>query len=150
MDRTNITEQRVAGFLVGWTYYADGAWYATAANEGRTTYGPLDNVAQAADALVQSVYLMQHVREDGEYLLMVARDDAAMSAPGGISGTVTWFTADKMDGEAVRWQVRDGQVDINGWSGVGSIRNAEAKAAAMLEAATEAHTANAAQQAVAA
>ena len=106
-ERTNITEQRVAGFLVGWTYCEGGAWYATAANEARTTHGPLDNVAQAADALTQSVYLLQHVREDGDYLLMVAREDAAMSAPGGISGTVTWLTADKMDGEAVRWQVRD-------------------------------------------
>lgn len=144
-ERTNITDLQIGHFVVGWTYEQDGQWYATAKNEARTTLGPFAQMGDASDALIKSTYLMAHTVTDGTYLLLVTTEpqNARFDADR-IHGSVTWFTTDKVDGEAVRWEVKDGAVDMNGWSGVGTVLNAEAKGAAMLEAAKQAQAALAA------
>jgi len=140
--REDTTELQIGNFVVGWTYREDGEWYATAKNEARTTLGPFKQMGDASDALIKSTYLMEHTVADGTYLLLVTTEPRNMRFDADrIHGSVAWFTTDKMDGEAVRWEVRDGNVDINGWSGVGTVRNAEAKGAAMLEAAQQAQAA---------
>lgn len=139
MSATNITEINIAGFTVGWTHDADGQWYATAKDEQKTMIGPFNQMGDARAALVRFTYLMPHTVSDGTYLLVAMQhksplhDDAV--------GSVTWMTADQSDGESVRWSVRDGIVDIKATSGVGTSRNAEAKGAAMLEAAKQAEAA---------
>lgn len=144
-NREDITPLAIGHFTVGWTYREDGEWYATAANEGRTTLGPFKQMGDASDALIKSTYLMEHTLGDGSYLLLVTQEPRNTHYdPDSIHGYVTWFTVDNVDGEAVSWEVRDGAIKINGWSGVGTVLNAEAKGAAMLEAAQQAQQALAA------
>lgn len=139
MSATNITEINIAGFAVGWTHDVDGQCYATAKDEQQTMLGPFKQMGGARAALVMFTYPMSHTVGDGTYVLLTMQnlsplhDDAV--------GSVTWMTADQPDGESVRWSVRDGIVDISAASGVGTPRNAEAKGAAMLEAAKQAQAA---------
>lgn len=139
MSATSITELNIAGFIVGWTHDTDGQWYATTKDEQQTTFGPFSQMGDASDALVRSTYLLPHTVGDGTYLLLVVQHKSCLHDDA--VGSVTWMTADQSDGENVRWSVRDGVVDITASSGVGTPRNAEAKGAAMLEAAQQAQAA---------
>lgn len=141
-DRRNITELQIGDFIVGWTHEEQGQWYATAKNDERTTLGPFKQMGDPSDALIKSTYLMSHTVSDGTYLLLVTNSTERLHDDP--AGCVTWMTTDKMDGQSVTWTVRDGNVEINAMSGVGTPRNAEAKGAAMLEAAQQAQAALAA------
>jgi hypothetical protein len=147
-ERTNITELNLAGYVIGWTYMQDGEWYATTKTDDRVTVGPFKQHGDASDALVRMTYLIEHT-VDGDvwptatYLLMMHNDGPGMHDRA--SGSVTWMTTDKPDGESVTWTVgADGTIDMNAMSGVGTPRNAEAKGAAMLEAVKQAQAAVAA------
>lgn len=142
-ERQNITPLQIGHFIVGWTYSDDGQWYAATSDDSRTTLGPFKQMGDASDALIKSTYLMSHTVADGTYLLLVTRDHDGLLHDDA-AGMVTWFTTDKTKGESIRWTVRDGKVDINAMSGVGTVLNAEAKGAAMLEAAQQAQAALAA------
>ena len=142
-ERQNITPLQISHFVVGWTYSEDGQWYAATSDDNRSTLGPFKQMGDASDALIKSTRLHSHSVGDGTYLLLVTSDNDGLLHDDA-AGMVTWFTTDKTKGESIRWTVRDGKVDINAMSGVGTPLNAEAKGAAMLEAAQQAQAALAA------
>lgn len=143
--RTNVNEYHVGNeVLAGWTYQDDGEWYATLADDSRTTIGPVKGEGHAQSEIAKRA--SSHAGRFGTWVILVADDSHPMYDDA--AGSVTFIVGDKS--ESVTWTVRDGKANLNGWSGVGTPAEAEAKAYAINIAADEAHRALKALEAVAA
>lgn len=131
-ERTNTSEFRINDVLVGWTYEQGGEWYATLCDDRRSTVGPFPGEGHAQSGIVTRA--SSHAGRYGSFTILTADDPDSMYDDA--AGSVTFIVGDKS--ESVTWSVRNGEANINGWSGVGSPAEAEAKAYAINRAADEA------------
>lgn len=129
--RTNTNEFHVNGVVVGWTYQEGGEWYATLCDDNRSTFGPVPGEGHAQSEIVTRA--SSHAGRHGSFTILTAGDRDSMYDDA--AGIVTFIVGDKS--ESVTWSVRNGKANINGWSGVGTPAEAEAKAYAINRAADE-------------
>lgn len=134
-ERTDITHFMHRGFIIGWTYQQNGEWMATTNTESRTQFGPFVSEVNAQQSLLGTLTMPYgSIAQRTFALISVTEKDEDGLMGYDASGSVTWFSEDAPNGEAVRWHIQRGEVHINAWSGVGSLANGEAKAWALLEA----------------